>query len=115
MNLAKEDFRSYEYPRFIIHNYRDIEDYQYSLEQLSSSYEFLVTFAEGRRLPHYRYFEFKSDDLTFSVRIDGGIAHGFKPVQRITSDDLSLVNEVFDIRKDVYHDVIYNISLEESN
>ena len=112
VHLAKDVFRNNNYPHYIIHNYKELDDYVYDLEELSNSYKFDVKLIEASNLPHYRYFEFKSNDMSFSVRIDGGIAHGLKPVDRLTSNEMKFDNQVFDIRKDVSHDIIYNISLE---
>lgn len=113
--LSGGDFKTYNYPQYIINNYKELDDYKYDLEQLSDSYDFRVNIVEKYRLPHYRYFEFVSADISFSIRIDGGIAHGLKPVKRLTSEELKLENEVFEIRKDVAHDLIYNISVEIKN
>lgn len=110
VHLSKEDFKSYSYPQYIIHNYKELDDYIYDLNELSNAYDFDVKIVEVIRLPHYRYFEFKSSEESFNIRIDGGIAHGLKPVERISSEDMTLTNEVFEIRKDVSHDIIYNIS-----
>lgn len=112
VHLSKEDFKGYNTPHFIIHNYRELEDYEYELMELATSFDFDVQLVEQHRLPHYRYFEFKSDNLVFSIRIDGGIAHGLKPIERLTSNDMSLTNEIFEIRKDVTHDIIYTISID---
>ena len=45
------------------------------------------------------------------MRIDGGIAHGIKPVERLKSTEMNFDNEEFKIRKDVLHDIIYTISI----
>lgn len=113
IHLSNEDFKNYKYPNFIIHNYKELADYEYDLKELSNAYDFEVNIVNESRLPHYRYFEFNSKDVSFSIRIDGGIAHGLKPVKRLTSEELKLENEVFEIRKDVGHDIIYNISFEK--
>jgi len=112
IHLSKADFKSFNYPEYIIHNYKELDDYVYDLEELSKNFDFAISFKEEHRLPHYRYFEFKSDETTFSIRIDAGIAHGLKPVERLTSNDMKMTNEVFEIRKDVRHDLIYNLSIE---
>jgi hypothetical protein len=44
--------------------------------------------------------------------VDGGIAHGFKPVERLLSNEMNFDNQVFDIRKDVNYDIIFNINYE---
>ncbi len=112
VHLEKNAFRNNYFPEFIIHNYKEYEDYVYDLNKLSGSFNFKINTKEAYRLPHFRYFEFKADDVSFIVRIDGGIAHGFKPLDRLTSEDMSYENQVFEIRKDVGYDVIYNISIE---
>lgn len=113
VHLAKSDFKSYNYPEFIIHNYKDIDDYIFELKELSKHFNFKINFKEEYRLPHYRYFQFSGKDISFSIRIDGGISHGLKPVDRLTSEEMKFENEVFKIRKDVGHDIIYNISLDK--
>ncbi|WP_339848303.1 DEAD/DEAH box helicase [uncultured Dokdonia sp.] len=112
VHLSKSDFRNSKYPEYIIHNYKELDDYVYDLNELSRYFDFGVTFKEEQRLPHYRYFDFKSNEVSFSIRIDAGIAHGLKPVERFTTRDLKLKNEIFDIRKDVIYDLIYNITIE---
>ncbi len=113
IHISNQDFRNYQYPQYIIHNYKESEDYEYDLNKLSNAYNYKINLVKEYRLPHYRYFNFESEDLSFSIRIDGGIAHGLKPVKRLTSEELKLENEVFEIRKDVSHDIIYNISFED--
>jgi ATP-dependent helicase YprA (DUF1998 family) len=111
--LSKKDFeRNNRFPYYLIDNYKELDDYKYDLEQLNPAFDFEVSLNKVPRLPHYRYFEFKSNDISFSLRIDGGIAHGFKPVKFMKSEDLSFENEIFDIRKDVDYDIIYNLSID---
>lgn len=112
VHLANSDFRSYSYPEYIIHNYKELDDYVYDLKELSKNFDFEILFKEEQRLPHYRYFEFASDEITFSIRIDAGIAHGLKPIERLTSNDMKMDNQIFEIRKDVSYDLIYNISID---
>lgn len=112
VHLSKADFRSFNYPEYIINNYKQLDDYVYDLKGLSKHFDFAITFKEERYLPHYRYFEFKSDNSSFSIRIDAGIAHGLKPVERLISNDMKMDNQVFEIRKDVRHDIIYNICVD---
>jgi hypothetical protein len=95
-----------------LNNAEEFDDYEYDLKELSNAFDFGVELVEESKLPHYRYFEFKGGEISFSIRIDGGIAHGFKPVEYLTSEEMKFENEIFEIKKDVYHDIIYNISLE---
>ncbi|MFK7806962.1 MAG: DEAD/DEAH box helicase [Saprospiraceae bacterium] len=113
IHLAKSDFRGPNYPEYIIHNYKELDDYVYDLKELATHFDFDVHFKEAQRLPHYRYFDFKSQETSFTIRIDAGIAHGLKPIERLTSRDMKMENQVFNIRKDVGYDLIYNISIED--
>ena len=112
VHLTRDAFKGSRYPYYIIHNYKELEDYKFDLEKLSNAYDFGIELVAKVKLPHYRYFEFKGDDISFSVRIDGGIAHGFKPVEYLTSEEMKYEDEVFKIKKDVYHDIIYNVSID---
>lgn len=111
--LSSQDFHpNNQFPRFIIHNYKVLNDYKYDLKALNKSFDFQIDLVEKPRLPHYRYFEFKANDISFTIRIDGGIAHGLKPVEFISSEEMKLENEIFNIRKDVDYDIIYNIGID---
>lgn len=81
-------------------------------EILADSYVFDTAIIKDQKLPHYRYFHFKSGDISFSLRIDGGIAHCFKPMDYLKSEDIVLEDTVFAIRKDAAHDIIYNIGFD---
>ena len=114
VNLEKSAFKSPNYPEYIIYNYKEYDDYAYDLMELSKCFNFKINIKEENRLPHYRYFQFTANDISFSIRIDGGIAHGFKPLDRLTSNEMTFENQIFEIRKDVLHDIIYNISIENN-
>jgi len=112
VHLEETAFRTNRYPYFIIDNYQSLENYNHDLIALSDAFDFNISLKHEKRLPHYRYFHFKNKDVSFIIRIDGGIAHGLKPVKFLKSDDMSLDNEVFEIRKDVPYNIIYNINIE---
>lgn len=112
VHLEKAAFKGVHSPEFIIHNYKDAQDYTYDLKELSNNFNFSIAAKEEYRLPHYRYFEFSSIDTSFTVRIDGGIAHGIKPKERLTSYDMTYEDQIFEIRKDVNYDMIFNINYE---
>lgn len=106
--LNDSDFKSTKSIIRMIDNYHTIDEYEKDLLQITENLSFPVTLERRRdKLPHYRLFEFKSVNREFILRIDGGIAHGFKPV----INRLPLRNEIFNIRKDVYHDIIYNVRI----
>src|SRR5699024_2592696 len=112
--LDEKDFeRNFKPPKFIIHNYQAISDYEEDLNQLKQNYDFDMKVCRKSDLPHYRYFRFQSDELSFEIRIDGGIAHGIKPDGYIESGELSFMyEENFSIWKYVEYDLIYTINLE---
>ncbi|MEM8522645.1 DEAD/DEAH box helicase [Flavobacterium sp. PL12] len=112
VHLEKAAFKSYSFPEYIIHNYKTIEDYTHDLNELAPAFDFKISTKEEFRLPHYRYFEFSADDSSFIIRIDGGIAHGTKPKERLLSQEMTYDNQLFEIRKDVSHDIIFNINYE---
>ena len=90
--------RCISYPNYIIHNYRSIEDYGEDLEKLSEEYDYEINIKKEKKLPHYRYFEFKNDSSSFIIRIDGGVAHGLKPIQFLKSIEMPLDNFNFEIK-----------------
>lgn len=111
IHLSEHDFqRNYEAPYYIINNYKFLDDYKDDLEKLSEEYDYEINLKKEEKLPHYRYFEFKNDKTSFIIRIDGGIAHGLKPMKYLKSSEIDLENIEFEIKKDVPHDIIYTIS-----
>ena len=64
-------------------------------------------------LVDFYYFEFKNDNIIFTLRIDAGLAHGLSPVKYLAAEDLQDTSDPFEIRKFVSHDLIYNISIED--
>lgn len=112
INLSESDFsKNYREPSRINENYQSVEDYEEALNDLSDCFDFDCKINLRSKLPHYRYFEFKNDKITFEIRIDGGIAHGFKPDNYIKSDELGSENVNFRIRKSANHSLIYNVSI----
>ncbi|WP_438826609.1 Zn-binding domain-containing protein [Riemerella columbina] len=103
--------KNISFPYYLIYNYADLEDYEEDLEAMSPALTFDVETITQPKLPHYRYLEFISDDFSFTVRIDGGIAHGIKPFRKILKGELPKDNINFEIKKDVMHDLIYTIIL----
>ena len=104
-NLNNED------PIYIINNYKNLNDYVAVLKGFSKTYDFEIDCKRQNKLPHYRYFAFKSNTISFDIRIDAGISHGFRPINYLRIGDLKLGNEVFKIKKFVSHDIIYNVTI----
>ena len=54
-------------------------------------------------------------DIKMATALRGamkGIAHGLKLKEWLNSIDMKMENQIFEIRKDAEHDIIYNISTE---
>lgn len=100
--------KNYRPPFWMIHNFQSIKEYENKLSQLTGIYKFPINVVESTPMPHYRYFSFESPEVNFEIRIDGGIAHGLKPVERYKFGELSVsFEETFSIKKDVNHELIY--------
>ena len=111
IHLSENDFKSYREPYHIIDNYKTVDDYENDLIQIADDFDFNINLVNEERLPHYRFFQFKNDEMSFSIRIDGGIAHGIKPVDYLKSEEMALENTIFKIKKDIHHDIIYTINI----
>lgn len=110
--LSEYDFKEDKQPYKIDDFFGSIDDYEEKLELISNNYNFEINLIKINRLPHYRYFNFKSGKiLSFEMRIDGGIAHGLCPKESTKSNSLNEGNAPFFIRKYATHDLIYNISI----
>lgn len=65
-------------------------------------------------LPHYRIFDFQSEDgISFSIRVDGGIHHGLRPKNRIYFDQEEYLNPEIPLIKFVNHDLIYTLTIDK--
>lgn len=102
-------FKGYP-PSRIFEPYSSANDFQNGLDEVASNFSFRVyTEERTRRLPHFRVLEFVGAEMSFNLRIDAGIAHGFFLKDR----NLRLKSDqrLFQIRKRVPYDLIYNLSL----
>lgn len=114
IHLSERDFKSYKKPEYIIDNYQNIQDYLDKTALLQDAFDFKVEIITEVKMPHYRYLEFKNDSSKFNLRIDAGLSHGISPVKYLKSEDLENDDEIFEIRKYVGHDIIYNISVDKA-
>lgn len=112
VHSSSTDFKSIREPKAINWNYTNIEDYESDLDILAEDFSFDIRLVNDEILPHYRVFHFSNKELSFSIRIDGGIAHGIVPVGFLQSGDISLENVPFKIKKNVIHNLIYTINIE---
>jgi hypothetical protein len=111
VTLNQNDFREGDYGHRIFDNFQNINLYESCFNQIAPSIEFPIALERtNKQLPHYRLFEFRSDEVNFNLRIDGGIAHGFR-YDFNNPKILPSRNEVFNIYKYVDYDIIYNVRI----
>ena len=71
--------------------------------------------ARSERIPHYRFFKFWNEKVTVTIRPDGGVEHGWYPVQNnaMGSVESASVGDVYQItRKE--GKVLYSVSIEHN-
>lgn len=113
IHLAEKDFlNNYKAPQYIVHNLRAVADYESLLHEITDNGSLKPNVVLTDRLPHYRYFKFEAKEIVFNLRIDGGIAHGLKPLDFLRPGGLEMDNVNFKIKKDVPHDLIYTFNIE---
>jgi hypothetical protein len=70
IHLSHTDFaNNFRAPQYMIHNLESVTKYETLLSQFIPHNSTSAQVAISERLPHYRYFEFKSIDLTFHITI----------------------------------------------
>lgn len=92
---------------YAVDSYTDMEQYKQKAQELETAYNLEIEVVDNYKLPHYRYFEFRSQNTSFDVRVDGGIAHGLSPVAYLKQEELSNYDDVMPVKKYVDHSLIY--------
>jgi ATP-dependent helicase YprA (DUF1998 family) len=106
------DFDAFRYDsrnKLIFSNFNTGTDYLDYVDQTLADFEIKV---KNKEMPHYRFFKFKSDKMSFEIRIDAGIAHGLSTSYR-PADVYTWINEEIPIykRKGFDHDLIYTLTI----
>ncbi|WP_121352030.1 DEAD/DEAH box helicase [Flavisolibacter nicotianae] len=71
--------------------------------------------ARSERIPHFRFFKFWNDKVTVTIRPDGGVEHGWYPVNAssVKKAEFVSVKDLFQVsRKD--GKMLYSVSIEQS-
>ncbi|MEN8883686.1 MAG: DEAD/DEAH box helicase [Flavobacteriaceae bacterium] len=108
INLCDETFNRQRFKNgYMIEGYTSIDKYQDKAEELMNTYDMDIVIENNHRLPHYRYFEFRTSESSFDLRIDGGIAHGLSPETYYMQNEIADYEDVFSIKKYLNHSLIY--------
>jgi DEAD/DEAH box helicase domain-containing protein len=107
------DFSAFRFDsrsKLIFSNFNNGVDY---LEYVSQSDLGSHIEVKDKRLPHYRYFHFHSQTISFEIRVDAGIAHGLGTTHR-PLDVYEWIKEEISIfkRREFEHDLIYTLTID---
>lgn len=72
-----QEFTDERAPRMIFHNYQTAVDRNQAVIDFAAQMNIFNAQAINGDLPHFRYFEFESDELMITIRPDAGIEHGW--------------------------------------
>lgn len=64
-------------PALLFHNFRNASERNKAIEDFAAELDLASATAVNEDIPHYRFFEFKSDRLRVIIRPDAGIEHGW--------------------------------------
>jgi len=114
-------FEGQEYPEgrppvLIFHNFKDVVERNNAITSFASELGLPVTEAVSGDIPHYRYFEFKSDQLSVIIRPDAGIEHGWflsGSNGKSYNSATSAMNALQISKKEGSKPILYTISIEE--
>jgi ATP-dependent helicase YprA (DUF1998 family) len=106
------DFEAFRYDsrnKLIFNNFNSGTDYSDYVNQTFTDFEIKV---KNKKMPHYRFFKFQSDKISFEIRIDAGIAHGLGTSHR-PEDVYTWINEEIPVykRREFDHDLIYTLTI----
>ncbi|MCK4664933.1 MAG: DEAD/DEAH box helicase [Bacteroidales bacterium] len=108
LQINVQTFREYNRPYKIFNNYFNSVDRENELKTIASNNNFQNITVQTGRLPHYRFLEFKNNEMIIIIRPDGGIEHGWFVVGAGFYSGLT-GNEEINIRKGVNYPILYSI------
>jgi hypothetical protein len=106
------DFSAFKFDsrsKMIFSNFNKGDDYGEYVSQADLGFPIEVN---NKTLPHYRYFRFNSEIISFEIRIDAGIAHALGTAYR-PIDIYQWINQEVSIykRREFDHDLIYTLTI----
>jgi hypothetical protein len=100
----------------IFHNFYNsgIRDSELNLLALKNNIQNVSIFSTDKNtLPHYRFFEFKSDDVSIIIRPDGGIEHGWNCAEYVQLERHDRIND-FNILKKTEFPILYSVLINKN-
>lgn len=111
-----QEFQDERVPYLLFHTFRHSEDRNNAVNEFASQLGIQNVQASDDKLPHYRYFEFKNDNVKIIIRPDGGIEHGWF----LNSSSPKLFNErtdannILKINRQGNGKLLYTLSIEQN-
>jgi len=100
-------YTEYKPCKMIFHNYSDSDIRNERLREMARISQLPISLLV-EKLPHYRYFEFKNENITITIKPDGGIEHGWHAASSIYNVNINGNNSI-DIIKSVDYPILYSL------
>lgn len=110
-----QDFREDRTPYLLFHNFQNADERNSAVVKFAEQIKMPNPQAINSQLPHYRYFEFKNDNVKIIIRPDAGIEHGWSlsPHNRSNLFNIQTTSsEVLTIQRRDNNDLLYTISID---
>ena len=105
------NFNEYKSNRMIFQKYSNSNIRDKKLVEMAEANQLPIKIITDS-LPHYRFFQFKSDKKTIIIRIDGGIEHGWHASSSVYETDIKGDKRI-DIKKGVDYPILYSLIIEK--
>ncbi len=111
LEVKVTSYEEYKPGKMIFHNYSNADIRDERLKEMAKINQLPISLSSGK-LPHYRYFEFKNEDITITIRPDGGIEHGWHATSSVYNTNISGDKNI-DIKKSVEYPLLYSLIIEK--
>ena len=115
LDFKGQDFREDRGPNFIFNNFKNAHDRNNAVIELAKQLNISNSVAVNEELPHYRYFEFKSKDVSVIFRPDAGVAYDWflSNSEKVNFKMPMNAKNNIQIYKKSSNDLLYNVSVEK--
>lgn len=110
-----QEYPEVQPPRYIFNNFKNANERNKAVESFVSELGLPSPQAVNADIPHYRYFEFKNNELRIIIRPDAGIEHGWflNGSANKIYDAATSARNILDIsKKERSKSILYTISIE---
>ena len=113
LHFKGQDFKEDRSPNFIYNNFKNAHDRNNTVIELAKQLDISNAVAVIEELPHYRYFEFKSQKVSVIFRPDAGVAYDWF-LSNSEKGNLNIkAKNTVRIYKKSSNDLLYNISIDK--